>query len=124
MSLLLAVEGADLGGDGLAADGAARGLAAFVGFPVLSADVGVGVDGPVSGGKQGVSLQADDGGELAGALGAVLQAVDAVAVLVAVLVGDGAGGVAGLCGLAVVEVAGAMGGADEAIEVVPSGWTV
>ena len=78
--------------------------------------MGVGVHGAVGCGQQGVSLQADLGGEAAGALRFVLGAVDALAVLVAVLVGDGAGGVARQLGLLVVEVAGAVGGADEAID--------
>ena len=67
----------------------------LVGLPVLAGDVGVGVDGTLGGGHQGVGLQAHLGGELAGALGLALEAGDARAVLVAVVVLGRHGEVAG-----------------------------
>ena len=65
------IEGADPCRCGLAINLPAGCGVALVGLPVLARDVGVSVHGAMGGGKQGVSLQADLGGELARALGAV-----------------------------------------------------
>ena len=76
-------EGRHLGGRRLAADGGGGCKRRLVGLPFFPGDLRVSVDGAFSGGQQGVGGEARLGGELAGAGGLGLEAVDAVAVLVA-----------------------------------------
>ena len=104
------------------------GARGFVGLPVLSGDLGVSVDGALRGSQQGKGGEARLGSEGAGAGGLGVEAVDAVAVLVAILVGEVGCEVAGLCDLAAVEGGAAVGGpdegADDALEVDAHGRVV
>jgi hypothetical protein len=61
------------------------------------------VHGPLGGGQQGEGCESCFGGELLGAGDFALEAIDAVAVLIAVLVGEAGGEVAGLRDLVAVE---------------------
>src|SRR5271165_2636990 len=85
----------------------------LVGLPILAGDLGVGMYRAFGGGLQRVGGQAGLGREPAGAGGLGLEAVHAVAVLVAIVVGELAGEVPGLRDLGAVERCRAVGGTDE-----------
>src|SRR5208337_5465086 len=89
------------------------GMRRLVGLPVFASDLGVGMHRALGGGLQRVGGQAGLGREPAGAGSLRLEAVDAVAVLIAIVVGELAGEVASLRDLAAVERRCTVGGADE-----------
>src|SRR5208337_2343257 len=105
-------EGLQLGRGGLAAD-RSGGMRRLVGLPVFAGDLGVGMHRAFGGGLQRVGSQAGLGGEPTGAGSLRLEAVDAVAVLVAIVVGELAGEVAGLRDLGTVERRCTVSGTDE-----------
>src|ERR1700748_844586 len=90
-----AFKGAHLGGRADAAD--VRDLARdLVGLPFIAGEVRVGGDGALGGGQESMRLETHLGGEDAGAFRPALEAAYAIAVFVAVLIGDLHGEVAGL----------------------------
>src|SRR5208337_2754814 len=110
--LSASAEGLQLGRGGLAADRSGR-MRPLVRLPILAGDLGVGMYRAFGGGLQRVGGQAGLGREPAGAGGLGLEAVHAVAVLVAIVVGELAGEVPGLRDLGAVERCRAVGGTDE-----------
>src|SRR5271166_4774345 len=110
--LSASAEGLQLGRGGLAVE-RSGGRRPLVGLPVFAGDLGVGMYRAFGGGLQRVGGQTGLGREPAGAGGLRLEAVHAVAVLVAIVVGELAGEVASLRDLAAVERRCTVGGTDE-----------
>ncbi len=110
---VLSAEGLHLGRCGLAADAAGGSARRLVRLPRLAGDLGVGMHGAGGGGKQSVGGEARRGGEASGTCGPGIEAEDALAVLVAIIVGEPGGEVAGLGDFAAVERSGTMRRADE-----------
>src|SRR6516225_9268693 len=102
-------EGCYLGGRRLAADGGRGCQWRLIGLPFFTSDLRVCMDGALGGGQQGVGSDAGLCGELTGASGLGLEAVDTVAVFVSVLVGKLRSEVARLGHLGLVKPGSAMG---------------
>ena len=106
-------KGGNFGFRRLAADGGWAGDRRLVRLPLVAGDVGVGIDRTLGRGHQCEGSKPRFGGELAGAGGAALKPVNPLAVLVAIVVVELGGEVAGLRDLATVELGGPTCRTDE-----------
>ena len=89
-------ESGDFGFRRLAADGGGAGDRRLVRLPRLAGDVGIGIDRTLGRSHQCGGGKPRFGGELAGAGGAALKSINPLAVLVAIVVGELGGEIAGL----------------------------